>query len=340
MASTDHQGTRRVTSHDVAALAGVSQATVARAFNNPDLLAPETMQRVRDAAASVAYVPNALARTLKSQRSHIVGAVVPAEGEYYQQALTELTRQLSDTGQQLLLFTFATSADIDDVLAKVLGYQLDAVVLASSSFAVDQIERMSATGVRVVAFNQPAAGGVVPSVSVDNVAGTGELASLLAEAGHRRVTFVGGVAEIETDKLRYRGAAEVLDGAGASCHYIEAGAYSYAAGMRAADRLLAESAPDAVMVASDEIAFGVIDGLRRSGVRVPHDVSVTGFDGLPQAAWASYDLTTIEQPVRELVEATVSLTTSRTPNEQILVPGRLRAGTTVSMKNQQGAKAP
>ena len=100
----DDEGLRRrkqsaaVTSHDVASAAGVSQATVARTFSSPDLVAPATKLRVREAAERLAYVPNAIARTLKSQRSRIVGVVVPSQGEYYQHVLTELTRQLSAAG--------------------------------------------------------------------------------------------------------------------------------------------------------------------------------------------------------------------------------------------------
>jgi len=86
-----------VTSHDVALAAGVSQATVARTFSSPDLVASETKARVLEAAERLAYIPNAMARTLKSQRSRIVGVVVPSEGEYYQHVLTELGRVVQST---------------------------------------------------------------------------------------------------------------------------------------------------------------------------------------------------------------------------------------------------
>ncbi len=320
---------RRMTSHDVAASAGVSQATVTRAFTSPQLLAEPTLERVLLAAVRLGYVPNAIARSLKSQRSRIVGVVMPAEGEYYQRALTEMSRQLSSAGQQLLLFTFEQPGDIDDVLASVLEYQVDGVVLSSSAIGVRQIERMIGVGPALVAFNQPAAAGLVPTVSVDNEAGTGELARYLLEMGHKTVTFVGGIEDIRTDQLRYAGAARVLGDVGVPCRYVAAGAYSYRAGRDVVGQILGRPLPDAVMVASDEIAFGVIDGLRTEGVDVPGDVSITGFDGLPQTDWAPYDLTTIQQPISELVAATVEILTGRTDTTEVFVPGRLRVGTTV-----------
>jgi len=162
----DHDGLRRrkqsgaVTSHDVASAAGVSQATVARTFSSPDLVAPATKLRVQEAAERLAYIPNAMARTLKSQRSRIVGVVVPSQGEYYQHVLTELTRQLSAAGQQLLMFTFSSADDIDQVITSVLSYQVDGVMLASSAISLEQTQRIVSSNVHVVSFNQPAVAGV------------------------------------------------------------------------------------------------------------------------------------------------------------------------------------
>jgi len=160
-----------VTSHDVASAAGVSQATVARTFSSPDLVAPATKLRVEEAAALLAYIPNAMARTLKSQRSRIIGVVVPSQGEYYQHVLTELTRQLSAAGQQLLMFTFSGADDIDGVITSVLSYQVDGVMLASSAISIQQTQRIVSSEVHVVSFNQPAAAGLSPSVVPDNAAG-------------------------------------------------------------------------------------------------------------------------------------------------------------------------
>jgi len=325
-----------VTSHDVASAAGVSQATVARTFSSPDLVAPATKLRVEEAAALLAYIPNAMARTLKSQRSRIIGVVVPSQGEYYQHVLTELTRQLSAAGQQLLMFTFSGADDIDGVITSVLSYQVDGVMLASSAISIQQTQRIVSSEVHVVSFNQPAAAGLSPSVVPDNAAGMRKLAEYLVATGHRSVVFVGGVATAPTDKLRHQSATRTLDEHGVSSRYIEVGAYTYAAGLDAAAHLVSKGRlPDAVMGASDEIALGVIDGLRGAGLSVPDDVSVTGFDGIPQAEWGAYDLTTYSQPVAEMVRHTVDLLAQDTlGSDEVVVRGTFRQGKTVSKRER------
>lgn len=336
----DHEGLRRrkwsaaVTSHDVASAAGVSQATVARTFSSPDLVASATKLRVEEAAERLAYIPNATARTLKSQRSRIVGVVVPSQGEYYQHVITELTRQLSAAGQQLLIFTFSSAGDIDEVITSVLSYQVDGVVLASSAISVEQTQRIVSSKVHVVSFNQPAVAGLSPSVVPDNAASMKKLAEHLVATGHRSVIFVGGIAAAPTDKLRHQSAARTLGEHGVSCRYIEAGAYTYAAGLNASAQIISQGRlPDAVMVASDEIALGVIDGLRGSGTSVPDDVSVTGFDGIPQAEWRAYDLTTISQSIAEMVRHTVDLLAGPPlGSDEIVVQGFFREGKTVAKR--------
>lgn len=324
--------TDRVTSHDVAAEAGVSQATVARVFSSPDKVAAPTQDRVRQAAAKLGYVPNAIARSLKSQRTHIVGAVVPAYGEYWQSVLTAFSRRLAERGEQLLLFSFADAEHVQEALESVDQYRLDGLVLASSTIGQEHLVRMRRPGSRVVAFNQPAAAGLLPLVTVDNEAGSRDLAEHVVARGAQRACFVGGVASASTDQIRYRGAAAALAEHGVACPYIEAGSFTYDAGFKVAAHLLErDDRPDAVMVGSDEVAFGLLDGLRSGGVDVPGDVIVTGFDGLPQAMWSGYDLTTLVQPVEVLVEEAVSMlldgTGGHEHNERV-VPGTVCEGRT------------
>ena len=99
----------------------------------------------------------------------------------------------------------------------------------------------------------------------------------------------------------------MLGDANVGCGYLEAGAFTYEAGFKAGAEIAATDLPDVLMVAGDELAFGVIDGLAEAGVDVPGDVFVTGFDGLPQSSWAGYDLTTLVQPTEALVERTLAL---------------------------------
>jgi len=334
----------RVTSHDVATEAGVSQATVARVFSSPEKVADTTRTRVLAVADRVGYVPNAIARSLKAQRTDIVGAVVPATGEYWQNVLTSFSRVLIDRRKQLLLFSFDAVEQVNHVLETVLQYQLDGLILASANITANQLVGVAQSGLPVVAFNQPAAKDLIASVTVDNELGMSQLANHVAERGARSALFIGGIAKASTDQSRFRGAASALGRHGIACPYVEAGAFSYEAGYKVARSLVDAELPDAIMVGSDEVAFGVIDGLREAGIETPHDVLITGFDGLPQASWAGYDLTTLEQPTELLVDHAVEhvleprrddASSAEAPTEPhstaypyIVVPGTIREGRT------------
>ncbi len=328
----DGQPAARVTSHDVAAEAGVSQATVARVFSSPEKVALATQEQVREAAARLGYVPNAIARSLKSQRTDVVGAVVPARSEYWQNVLTAFSRRLAEQGKQLLLFSFVDADHVESALDSVEQYRLDGLVLASSTIRLEHLVRMQRPNPRVVAFNQPAASGLLPLVTVDNEAGARDLAEHIVARGARTAAFVGTVATASTDQIRYRGAAAALADHQIACPYLEAGAFNYDAGYKAAARILdGDGHPDAVMGGSDELALGLIDGLRTGGLDVPGDVLVTGFDGLPQASWAGYDLTTLVQPIEVLVDETLAIlfdSAAAVANIERIVPGTLREGKT------------
>lgn len=330
---------RAATSIDVAAESGFSQATVARVFASPHLVSAKTRSAVEAAAKNLGYVPNAIARSLKSQRTNIVAAVVPAHGEYWEHALTSLSRQLAERSQQLLLFSFADGDDVSRIIESVQQYRVDGMILASANVSNVHLARLNLATMPVVAFNQPAAAGIVPSVSVDNAAGTAALAAHLVEQNCQNVLFVGGRASTSTDQSRYRGAAQELGRNGVSCAYIEAGSFAYDDGYKVASHIASlDHLPDAVMVSGDELAFGVYDGFRVAGVDIPSDLLLTGFDGLPQASWAGYDLTTIVQSTNSLAQHAISLLfrTSQPSAGQgvdiytnlpdIVVPGTIRLG--------------
>ncbi len=322
----------RITSVEVAKVAGVSQATVARSFAAPHKVSDKSRQKVLEAAQSLGYVPNAIARSLKSQTTNIIGAVVPARSEYWQHLVAEISQQLAERGSQLLLFTFAKPSEVSSVVEAVRQYRVDGVLLASAFIDHEAMVDVTSLGVPAVAFNHPEAVDISASVSVDNEAGSAELAAHLVETGHRSVAFVGGNPETGSDRLRYRGAAKELRSHGIVCPYIGAGSFDYDAGYGIAEALLqhfggVEGLPDALMVAGDELAFGVVDGLRALGTSVPDDVSITGFDGLPQATWAGYDLTTLVQPAEELIrEALGVLAGTSDERSHLTVKGFVRVG--------------
>lgn len=326
----------RVTSIDVAREADVSQATVSRAYSAPHAVSDEAKQRVYAAARRLGYEPNAIARSLSSQRSRMIGVVVPAGSEYYEAVLTRFASHLAPLDHQLLLFEYDVGTDIERVMRAVRSYQVDALIVSAMIVTPSQAATLQSNGIPVVMFNYQSQDDSIPFVSVDGHDAMRRLAELLVSSGHESIVFAGGPRDSYADQVRYRGASETLAEHGVACRYVEAGEFSYGAGLDAVAEILeGSSAPDAVMAASDSIAFGVIDGLRAAGLDVPGDVSVTGFDGLPQAAWLAYQLTTIGQPIDQLVRIAVDHVLDRhtTGLRSHLIPGILHERKTVAERS-------
>ena len=328
---------RSITSVDVAVEAGVSQATVARAFSSPSRVAPATRDKVEAAASRLGYTPNAIARSLKMQRTNIIGAAVPAYGGSWQGVLIAFSRQLAAHGKQLLLFSLPEGADTATIRSAVHQYRLDGIVFAPATITQKQLISVFNDDVPTVAFNQPSASDAVPTVAVDNEAGMREVARHLLDVGARSVKFIGGDPSTSTDQLRYRGASLEWNSAGIACPYFAAGDFSYDTGYKASQHIVdANELPDVVMVAGDELAFGVMDGLKSAGLRVPDDILVTGFDGVPQASWAGYDLTTLVQPTDALVERAIEVLLDPAQHHpQPYIPGMLRIGRTTSRPTER-----
>jgi len=307
----------------------VSQSTVARVFARPSLVSESTRESVNRAARDLGYVPSAIAGGMRNQRSGLVGVVVPATGEYWQSVISEFARQLGDGTRQLLVTTFRDFQAVDHAIQSISRYRLDGLVLASSTIGVGQISRLVQSTQPIVAFNQPAAAGIAPLVTVDNQSGAAAIARHVIARGVATAAFVGGVSSASTDQLRYRGSAEVFGARGISFPYVEAGSFTYDAGFKVGASLANSGrVPDALVVAADEIAFGVIDGLRKHGVAVPGDVLVTGFDGVPQSAWEGYGLTTLVQPIEQMVASVLELFSIHATEQVVTIEGELRVGNT------------
>ncbi|MFM1989028.1 MAG: hypothetical protein RJA99_1985 [Pseudomonadota bacterium] len=324
-----------VTSVDVARLAQVSQAAVSRTFTPGASVSDAMRARVEEAARRLGYRPNAHARSLITRRSRIIGLVVAhLRNLFYPLVLERLSTRLQADGYHVLLFVTDTP-DADALVDALLQYHVDGIVLAASTLSSALARHCADADIPVVLFNRVPATGSGPStgsVRSDNAGGAREVATFLARTGHRRIAYLAGSEESSTNLERERGLREGLAEAGLRIWAREVGDYDVERA-RAATRALcsrADDRPDAIFVASDHMAFAAIDVLRGElGLSVPGDVSVVGFDDVPQAAWDAYRLTTVEQPVDEMVEATVRLLRTQlsaepaVAAEQVVVPCRL-----------------
>lgn len=308
------------TAQEVARLAQVSQSAVSRTFTPGASVSEETRSKVLVAAKTLGYRPNALARSLITQRSRIIALVMSyLENQFYPLVIERLSQKLQKQGYHVLMFISDLNDtddtdDTDDVLAEILQYQVDGIVMASTMLSSDLAKNCADSGVPVVLFNRVAdtsalARHTTSSVTSDNYRGGRMVAELLLVRGHRRIAFVAGLENSSTSIERERGFTEALREGDVSVFRRAVGHYSFEGAQQATRALFAGAdRPDAVFVANDHMAIAAMDVLRfELGLRVPQDVSVIGFDDVPQAAWGAYQLSTVVQSVEEMVDATVAL---------------------------------
>ena len=321
-------GAARVTSAQVARLAGVSQSAVSRVFTPGASVSAATAEKVRLAAEALGYRPNVLARAMITGRSRIIGLVVAyLENQFYPVAIEHLSRALQARGYHLLIFMADNdAARTAQVVSELLDYQVDGIVAASVSMTNDVATRCEAAGIPVVLFNRGQDGGGHAEVTSDNLAGGREVACFLVAGGHRRIAHVAGWQGSSTGRDRAEGFRAGLAAAGLEPLAVVDGKYDRDTAARAARALIAER-PDAIFVGNDHMAFAVMDELRSMGHRIPEDVSVVGYDDVPMAAWGAYDLTTLRQPVRRMVEATVEVLLGQVEGDRaapsLRIPGPL-----------------
>ena len=301
----------RVTSIDVAKLAGVSQAAVSRVFTPGASVSPRIVEKVRLAADRLGYRPNRLARSLNTGRSGIIGlAIGYLENQFYPELLQQLSGSLQANGYHVLVFmTGNPDEDVDKVVAEILDYQVDGLIAASVGMSSQLARRAQAARVPVVLLNRSQDDTATSSVTSDNRAGGRKVADFLVAGGHRRIAYIAGWEAASTQRDRETSFREQLATHGLELWARGCGEFEREAAANAARELFSvDDRPDAVFVANDHMAFPVMDVLRHElGLRIPQDVSVIGYDDAPPASWPSYDLTTVRQDRASMVATCVEI---------------------------------
>lgn len=322
---------KQVTSLEVARLAGVSQSAVSRVFTPGASVSASMAAKVKKAADALGYRPNTLARAMITGQSRIIGLVVTyLDNQFYPLALERLNHALQAQGYHVLLFTIGYDDDVEPIISDLLAYQVEGIVTASVPMSSALGERCDAAGIPVVMFNRGQDTGSHSQVTSDNVGGGAAVACFLVAAGYRKIAHISGWQASSTGRDRAQGFVEGLAEQGMQPAIVADGRFNQDTAseltrkiFRGADR------PDAVFVGNDHMAFAVMDTLRfELGLSVPDDVAVVGYDDVPIASWTAYDLTTIRQPVNQMVEATVDALMARiggdTDPRRILIPGPLK----------------
>ncbi|HEV2778774.1 MAG TPA: LacI family DNA-binding transcriptional regulator [Actinophytocola sp.] len=301
------------TVHDVARRAGVSTATVSRALSNSAKLQPATLQRVQRAIEELGYLPNGAARGLTSRRTRVLALCFLDLGDpesdagddamlYIDGVVRGMERAARERGYAILIGAVQDpDAALD--LAVSLASRSDGIVLLGQAAPTSAIQRLKRLPVVVVAGRCEDDQGRIDQVRVDNAGGITALVRHLVDAhGHRDLLYLGGPADSPD-------AAERLDAflavAGDRARKPWSGDFTQHAGLVAARALT--DLPDAIVCANDQMAIGMIAGLRERGIRVPEDVAVVGFDGIDLGRHIQPALTTVRQPMQPIGAAAVTL---------------------------------
>ncbi|MET0618058.1 MAG: LacI family DNA-binding transcriptional regulator [Luteibacter sp.] len=290
------------TARDVAEAAGVSISAVSRTFTPGASVSAKTRERVTEAADRLGYRPNHLARSLMTGRTELIGLVSNHfANPTFMEVFDLFTRELQARGLRPLLANLGEDEDGKAAIDMVRQYSVDAVLIATSAPPAGFAASCRNAGLPVLhVFGRPGRASPVPVATVDNEAGGRLVADAMRERGLRRLAFLGGSAHDASTLDRGRGFADAARDL--LQETIHAGDYTHEHGRMAMHALLERNRSiDGVFCADDVLALGAIDACRERKVSVPGDVSIVGFDDMPLAAWASYSLTTVRQPIRAMV---------------------------------------
>jgi DNA-binding LacI/PurR family transcriptional regulator len=300
----------RVTARDVAAIAGVSTSAVSRTFTKGASVSPVTRNKVDDAACRLGYRPNLLARSLTTKRTELIGLVSNNfENPLFLEIFDHFTRRLQQRGFQPLLANLTEGEPPDGALNMLRQYSVDGVIVASSSLHRKLLSACAKAGLPAVqAFGRP--GGRIRAnvVAADNVQGGRVAADLFCERGYRRVAFLGGPLSATSTKDRLEGFRQrLLSERLRPVVEAYADSFSYAAGRTLMQALIKRGGIDGVFCGDDILAIGAVDACRECGMSVPKDLGIVGFDDMPMASWTAYNLTTVRQPVANIIGTAIDL---------------------------------
>jgi LacI family transcriptional regulator len=293
---------RKVTIGDVAAQAGVSIATVSKVINGRYGVAAATNARVRGVIEELGYETSLVAQSLRSHRSNVVGILVADLEPFSTELLKGAAQAIRDTGYELVIYS-GGGLGRDQVgwerryLSRVSGTLTDGTILVTPTVSA------ASHGTPLVAVDPHSGPQDLPTVDSDNLAGAVTATRHLIELGHRRIGFLAGRPDLESARLREQGYRQALEAAGIAFDpdLVRIGGYRPDTAAAPAEALLRlDPPPTAVFAANDLTAIEVMRVAGSLGLTVPDDLSVIGFDNVPESALAQPPLTTIDQSIQRM----------------------------------------
>ena len=293
------------TIQDVARVAGVSVSTVSRVLNDKEDVAPSTYARVKEVIAELSYTSSLAAKSLRSRKTNVIGLIVPdISASYSIEVMKGVNQATTELGYDLIMYTCGDStakswASREQKYISLLnGGITDGIIIIAPTAST-----FPTTSPIVAIDHHP---GVIdlPTVIANNWDGSSSVVNYLLELGHRRIGFVGGRRDLQSSVRRYQGYADTLRQAGIPIDpaLIENGMFTLEGGYIAGRRLLdLEKRPSAIFATNDESALGIIKAAQDIGLKIPDDLSVVGFDNIPESAYypPPTGLTTVDQGLHQ-----------------------------------------
>jgi LacI family transcriptional regulator len=321
-----------ITIHDVAAAAGVSVTTVSRVLNDKDDVAPDTSARVREVIRELGYASSLAARSLRSRRSNVIGVIVPDLVQFYSLLVIRGIQRVARAADYDVLVYVSAARNFNSLgnreqqqVALLNGSVTDGLIVVTPH------ANSYRTTYPLVAVDPQSEDADFASVLSTNFHGAEAAMSHLFELGHRRIGFIGGRPDLQSANRRREGYCHSLHAHGLAVDesLVRVGNFERDAARSCALDLLQQEPPvTAILAANDEMALGVYDAARELHRRIPDDLSVIGFDNIPDAGLADPPLTTVDQSIEGMgslaAEVVIRLIAGEQPAQLVhKVPARL-----------------
>ncbi len=323
------------TIHDVAQRAGVSPITVSRVINHSGYASQETRERVEAAVAELGYVPNRLARSLRSKRTHTLALVITdITNPFFTTVARGVEDTASDAGYTVIFCnTDESESEEKKYLQVLLQQQVDGILLVPARSTLDSIDLIRKQGTPVVVLDRRLPRDVdVDTVRCENELGAYQLVRLLIELRHRRIAILSGPLGVSTAEDRLAGYRRAMREADLTdeAHMVVFGSFNQASGVEMMRQLLGlDPFPTAVFAANNLIGIGALHAIQQAGLSVPNDVALVTFDDLPPTLLTMPFFTVAAQPAYEMGRRATQLLLARLANaaaepcQEIVLPTEL-----------------
>lgn len=292
-----------VTIKDVAQEAGVAISTVSNVLNKVDVVTESTKKKVLDAVEKLGYVPNMSAKSLKNSKSHTIGLFLRSvQGDYYKHLIQAVHWECKE--REYLLNIYVSNVNTsEEVYGMMISSCVEGAIVLNESLGQEHLKRLEESGLPIVFFDRRYSSQNISSITIDDSVGARQAMEYLVKTGHKRIGFMQGTHSRD-NTLRFETYQEILEQyhLPVKKEFIGFGKFSREEAYKETLRMIAEAdtLPDALFCANDDMAFGCIQALEQSGIPVPQQVSVIGYDDSVLAQYVQPALTTIHTPVEEL----------------------------------------